>query len=107
MSKDAIKRIREAEAEAEKIRADAVEAAKEKIRRTEAEGKLLCSKAETDATKVNSEKLAVAEQMISKSLEEKKTAAEKSALAEISKAELNMRDAVKIIVGEVMKQCQY
>ena len=107
MSKDAILRIKEAEAEAERIRTDAAEAAKEKVRRAEADGKLLCAKAEADAIRVNREKIALAEEKIGKAMDEKREAAEKNALSAISAAELNMRDAVKMIVGEVMNQCQY
>ena len=106
MSKDAIIKIKEAEAEAQKIRADATEAAKEKVRRAELDGKRLCADTETEAMRVNAEKIQMTHEKLDAILNEKRAVAQKNAKDTVRSAELNMRDAVQMIVGEVMKQCQ-
>ena len=106
MSKDAITKIKEAEAEAQKIRADAADSVKEKLRSAEAEGKRMCAEAEAEAVRVNAEKISTTRQKLDTIMSEKRAVAEKSAGDTARSAELNMRDAVKMIVGEVMKQCQ-
>ena len=106
MSKEAILKIKRAEAEADKIRTDAAETAKDMVRRAEAEGKRLCEKTEADALRINQEKLRATEEKIDMLLEEKRAQTEKEMREKVFSAELNMREAIKTIVGEVMDQCQ-
>ena len=106
MNKDAIIKIKNAEAEAEKIRSDSVEKSKEILKEAEDEGKRMCALAEADAGSVNSEKIALTKEKIDGMLEEKKAEAEESANAAVTAAELKMRDAAKLIIGEVMIRCQ-
>ena len=57
MSKEIVQKIREAEAQAHKIKRDAQEEAKARVRKAEADGKKLCEKVENDANRKNKEKL--------------------------------------------------
>lgn len=106
MSKEIILKIKEAEAEAQKIRSDASDEAAARIRRAESEGKRLCDKAEESAARANREKLNVtserADDLLNKAKEN--AAAEAEALRE--SAEFNLREAVRFIIAGVQEQCQ-
>lgn len=106
MSKEIILKIKEAEAEAQKIRSDAALEAAERVRRAEIEGKKLCEKAENDAARVNREKLGItaerADDLVARAKEN--AAAEADALRE--SAEFNLREAVRLIIAGVNEQCQ-
>ena len=106
MSKDAIRKIRAAEAEADKIRADASEEAKNRVKRAENDGCKLCEAAEKEALRVNNEKLDAIREKVDQKLNEQKAAADRSVRELNLAAEFNMREAVKMIVGEVMDKCQ-
>ena len=106
MSKEAIRKIMTAEAEADKIRADAAELAEKKIKAAEAEGKALCENAEKEALRENSEKLDIIRKKVDEKLAEQKNIADRRARELFTRAEFNMREAVKAIVGEVMDKCQ-
>ena len=106
MSKEAIRKITDAEAQAEKICADANILAKKRIENAEAEGKKLCEIAEKDALRENGEKLDLIRKKVDEKLAEQKNAAERRVRELYTAAEFNMRDAVKVIVGEVMDKCQ-
>lgn len=106
LSKEIILKIKEAEAEAQKIRSDASDEAAARIRRAESEGKRLCDKAEESAARANREKLNVtserADDLLNKAKEN--AAAEAEALRE--SAEFNLREAVRFIIAGVQEQCQ-
>ena len=106
MSKEAIRKIKAAEAEADKIRADAGELAKEKIRKAEANGKMLCERAEEEALRENKEKLDAIAVKVEEKLAEQKNLADRRVRELYTTAEFNMREAIKAIVGEVMDKCQ-
>ena len=106
LSKEAIRKIKAAEAEADKIRADAVELAKEKIRKAEADGKMLCERTEEEALRENKKKLDAIAEKVDEKLSEQKNAADRRVRELYTTAEFNMREAVKAIVGEVMDKCQ-
>ena len=106
MSKDAIRKIKVAEAEADKIREDASEMAKERVKRAESDGRKLCEDAENESVRVNKEKLDAIQEKVDQKLSEKRAAADRSVRELTLTAEFNMREAVKMIVGEVMDKCQ-
>lgn len=106
MSKEIVNKIREAEAEAQKIRADALEEAKARVKNAEDQGKKLCENAQARAEKENKEKIAVArtrsDELLAKTREE--AFAEVGSMREA--AEFNMREAVRFIISGVNEQCQ-
>jgi hypothetical protein len=106
LSKEAIRKIMEAETAADKIRADAAELAKEKERVAEAEGKRLCKVAEEEALRENKAKLDLIQKKVDEKLAEQKNAADRRVRELYITAEFNMREAVKAIVGDVMDKCQ-
>ena len=106
MSKEIIQKIREAEADARKIKSDGYEEAKARIRRAEAEGKRHCEKAESDAARTNDEKLAIAKERADSALAAAQQSAYDEAQAMRSSADFNMREAVRLIIAGVNEQCQ-
>ncbi len=106
MSKDVILKIKAAEEEAAKIRADAENAAKEKVRNAHELGKLLCENTEEEATRVNGEKIRLtsekADELLKRGREDSTAEAQ-----ELTKACMpHMEDAVKAIIGGIFEQCQ-
>lgn len=106
MSKEIILKIKEAEAEAQKIRSDAANKAAERVRNAELEGKKLCEKAEADAARVNREKLSITAERADDLVNRAKEDAQKEAEALRESAEFNLREAVRLIVAGVYEQCQ-
>ena len=106
MSKEIILKIKEAEAEAQKIRSDAADEAAARIRRAEAEGKKLCDKAGVDAAAINREKLNITSDRADELLKRAKESAETDAEALKMSAEFNLREAVRFIIAGVEEQCQ-
>ena len=106
MSKEIIQKIRDAEAQARKIKSDAQEEAKARVRRAEADGKKLCERAENDIALKNREKLYIAQERADAALESTRQAADQEARAMKDAAEFNMREAVRLIIAGVNKQCQ-
>lgn len=106
MSKEIILKIKDAEAEAVRIRNDASEEAAARIRRAETEGKRLCDRAEADAAKVNREKLNITAQRAEELLKRAKESSDAEAQALREEAEFNLREAVRFIIAGVQKQCQ-
>ena len=106
MSKEIIEKIKEAEAEANRIRQTAAEQAKERVRHAEEVGVLLCNKLEEDAVRENAEKL----RLTREKAEELRSRTERDARAEaeqlIAATEVYMADAVRMIIGGIMEQCQ-
>ena len=106
MSKEAIRKIREAEAEAARIRRDGAEEAKELLRAAEAEGARLCEEAEATAVSENRKKLDLtrekAEELLVKTGIDAKA---ETARMRIS-GEDRMRDAVRMIIGGLYEKCQ-
>lgn len=106
MSKEIIQKIRDAEAQARKIKSDAQEEAKARVRKAEAYGKRLCERAENDAVRKSREKLSIAQSRADAAL----GGARESAAAEAEQmrdaAEFNMREAVRLIIAGVNEQCQ-
>ena len=106
LSKEIILKIKEAEAEAQKIRNDASAEAAQRVRRAETDGKKLCEKAEADAAKVNREKLSITAERADDLLGRAKEDAQKEAEELRESAEFNLREAVRLIVAGVYEQCQ-
>ena len=106
MSKEIIQKIKDAEAQARKIKSDAQEEAKARIRKAESDGKKLCENAEAKANKQNKEKLVIAQNRADTAL--LKTHDEAVAEAETMRdaADFNMREAVRLIIAGVNEQCQ-
>ncbi len=106
LSKEIILKIKEAEAEAERIRNDAVVEAAARVRRAEDEGKRLCERAEAEALKVNRAKLEIASERADAVIGDAKQTALAEANAARESAEFNIREAVRLIVAGVYEQCQ-
>ena len=106
MSKDLILKIKDAEAEAAKIRADAAEDAKERIRRAEAEAALFCENAVKEAERENAKKISVTREKAAELLEARETLAKQEAEEVREAAAPNMREAVRIVIEGVLKTCQ-
>lgn len=106
MSKEIIIKIKEAEAEAQKIRSDAADEAAARIRRAETEGKRKCDRAEAEAARVNREKLGITADRADELLRRAKEAADADAEALRESAEFNLREAVRFIIAGVQEQCQ-
>lgn len=106
MSKEIVLKIKDAEAEAQKIRENARAEGAERIARAEAEGKKRCQKAERDAAVVNNEKLDITAQRVDELLERAKNSANGEAAALREAAEFNIREAVRAIVAGVREECQ-
>ena len=106
MAKEIIEKIKEAEAEADRIRAEAQTEAQECLREAEKNGRALCEWAESEGLAENREKIRLirerADDMMAHSAEE----AEQKAAAMRADAEHRMREAVRLILGGVMEQCQ-
>ena len=106
MSKEAIRKIREAEAEADLIRKNGVERAKEKLRLAEMEGVRLCEQTEANATRENRKKLELTEKKAEELLEKTRADARSEAAKMREAGEDRMRDAVRMIIGGLYETCQ-
>lgn len=106
MSKDLIAKIKEAEAEAEKIRADAAEEAKERIRRAEAEAALFCENAEKEAERENAKKLGLTREKADELLERSAETAKEEAREIRVAASPYTKEAVRLVTEGVWKLCQ-
>lgn len=106
MSKEIILKIKETEAEAQRIKNDAASEATERVRRAEADGKALCEHAEAEAARVNRSKLAVARERAEGAIESTRQAALDEAKGARESAEFNVREAVRLIIAGVYEQCQ-
>lgn len=106
MAKDILIKIREAEAQAQKIREDGALEAKKRLNDAEAAGKRLCEQTELRANAENAEKLKLMRDKAQEMTEKHRSAAISEAKDVISAADHNMREAVRLIVGGVMDKCQ-
>ena len=106
MSKEIILKTKEAEAVAERIRADAAKEASERIRRAEEEGKLLCERAEAEAEAENARKLALTREKADELLCTARRDAQKEVERMLAVADPYVADAVRMIIGEVFEKCQ-
>ena len=99
MSKEAIKRIKDAEAEADQIRKEGADRAKERIRVAEEEGARLCRETEERAVLENREKLELTRKKAEELLARTRTQAQAEAAYMRAEGDERMRDAVRMIVG--------
>ena len=106
MSKEIILKIKETEAQAQKIKADAIEEAAARVRRAQIEGQRVCDKAELDAEKINREKLKLASGRAEGIIDEARATALSEAENAREAAEFNIREAVRFIIAGVYEQCQ-
>ncbi len=106
MSKQAILKIKEAEAEAQRMRSDAQTEAKRRVREAEAEAKKLLADTEAEARSVNKERLRLTAERAEELIAEGAKNAVADA-ADVAKAcEPFMENAVKVIVEGVFEQCR-
>ena len=106
MSKEIIIKIQQTEAEAQKIRLDATEEAKARVKRAEAESRQAFERAEAKAHKQNKDKLRIAKERADEVMQNAQTEADAEAQAMREAAEFNMREAVRAIIAGVREQCQ-
>lgn len=106
MAKDIILKIKAAEAEAQKIRADAENTVKERVRNAHEMGKILCENAEEEATRVNAEKLKLTSRKADELLENSRKVAEEEANAVADACMSHMEEAVRVIIEGVFEECR-
>ena len=106
MSKETIMRIKNAEAQAEAIRADATEEARERIRTAEQAAALLCEQAANTAEDKNAQKLRLTKERADEVLKMSRADAEKEADALRKASAPYMGDAVRLIIGGIFEKCQ-
>ena len=106
MSKQAILKIKEAEATAQKLRADAESEAKRRIREAEAEAKHLLESTQAEAERINKERLRLTAERAEALMQEGAKDASEAALEVARSCEPFMDNAVKLIVEGVFEQCQ-
>lgn len=106
MAQEIIRKIQEAEAQAQKVRADATAEAKRRVATAEADGKALCEWVEANCNTENKDKLAQIQDKAEQMLAHHADQAQQNARLLTEDAELRMRDAVRLILGGVMEQCQ-
>ena len=106
LSKEVVLKIKEVEAEAEKIRSDAVNEAKRRVQQAELEGKKLLEKANADSDKLNAQRLALTRQKSDELVNGVKNRAAEDAERMRDAAEFNMREAIRFIISGVKQQCQ-
>ena len=106
MSKEFIRKIQEAEAEAGNIRAEASEQARELIRRAEADAVLFCERAEQNAEKENAKKLQLTRQKADELLARSEALAKEEAAEVRAAASPYTREAVRLVTEGVWKLCQ-
>ena len=106
MSKEIILKIKEAEAEAQKIKDEASAEATARIRQAQNDGKAMCERAQNEAERVNRSKLNIASERADAVLANVKSEAISEAQAAREAAEFNIREAVRLIIAGVYEQCQ-
>ena len=106
MSKEAIRKIKDAEAEAKRIREEGAERAREILRIAEEEGARLCEESEGNAIRENRMKLDLTQEKVNDLLEKTQIDAKSEAVRMRLAGEDRMRDAVRMIVGGLYESCQ-
>ena len=106
MSKQAILKIKEAEATAQKIRADAETEAKRRVREADAEAKRLMASTEAEAERINKERLRLTAERAESLMQEGAQSAGEAAIEVARSCEPFMDNAVKLIIEGVFEQCQ-
>lgn len=106
MSKEAILKIKEAEAEAERIRERGAHDAKERIRRAETEAKRALAAAEAEAERINAERLSLTRKRADELLLQSDAEAAEKAREISAESEELIGDAVRLIVEGVFERCQ-
>ena len=106
MSKQAILKIKEAEATAQKLRADAEAEAKRRVREAETEAKRLLATTEAEAERINKERLRLTAERADALIQEGEKSAGEAALEVARACEPFMDNAVKLIIEGVFEQCR-
>lgn len=106
MSKQAILKIKETEATAQKLRTDAEAEAKRRIREAEAEAKRLIASTEAEAERVNKERLRLTAERAEALMQEGAQSASEAATEVAKSCEPFMDNAVRLIIEGVFEQCQ-
>ena len=106
MSKEIILKIKEAEAEAQKIKEEASAEAAERVRRAQTEGKAMYDRTQDEVERLNRSKLDIASERADTVLANARNAALDDAQKAREAAEFNIREAVRLIISGVYEQCQ-
>ncbi len=106
LSGDIILKIREAEAEAEKIREAARAEARDRIKDTETRGKKFCAETEARATAENEKKLELIRNKADEMINNNREAAREDSKEATASASLRLRESIRYIIGGVMEECQ-
>ena len=106
LAKDMIEKIKQAEEQAQQIRERAQADAKKVLQEAEEHGKALCEWAESEGISENKEKIRLIRERADQMMAHNQNQAEQQAAAISADAELRMREAVRLILGGVMEQCQ-
>ncbi len=106
MSKELISKIKEAEAEASRIKNSARDEAKARIQKAESDGKKLCDDTAKSVEKADGQKIKLTQQKADELLVSVREETNESAKKMQEAAEFNMREAVRFIISGVNEQCQ-
>ena len=106
MSKEIVAKIREVEAQAEKIKKDAGEEAKRRVQTAEIEGKQSFEREVHKIESLNAERIEATKNKSSELMQDIRDNAVSDAEKMRDEAEFNMREAIRFIVSGVTQQCQ-
>ena len=106
MSKEVIKKIREVEAQADKIKSDARDEARARVQKAQIEGKKMYDDQRAKSHQLNVQRLDCTRDKADEFLQKVRTDAAADANKMREEAEFNMREAIRFIISGVEKQCQ-
>jgi len=101
-----IEKIKQAEEQAQQIRERARADAQKAVQEAEEHGKALCEWAESEGIAENKEKIRLIRERAEQMMAHNQDQAKQQAASISADAELRMREAVRLILGGVMEQCQ-
>ena len=106
MSKEIVSKIRDAEAQAEKIKREASEEAKKRVQQTELDCKQKFDKEVQKIDELNAQRIEATKNKSSELMQNVKDDATAAANKMREEAEFNIREAVRFIISGVKQQCQ-
>ncbi len=106
MSKEAVMKVKEAEAEAQKIVSDAIEQGKLAVARAEEEAERSCEEYELKITEEYDRSVELVKTDAAKIVEKNKIATDSEMQTLEEQARLRMSDAVRIVIKGIVSECQ-
>ena len=106
MSKEIVSKIRDVEAQAEKIKREAGEEAKRRVQQAELESKQRFNKEVQKIEMLNAQRIEATKNKSSELMQSVKDDATAAANKMREEAEFNLREAIRFIISGVKQQCQ-